>query len=344
MQMDTRIPKGLSVAVAAALGALALAAVATAAYTKPTLKVAYGAGQVTRITATADIDEDSTARAAIYLPAGTTLTTNQPAGTAIGKAKAMVSALQLGGALVPFEGDIVVAAPGQVASATQALCTQGQTPAAIWVLVLQAVRQTINLPAFLLPTAGAETALGPAKLVICLPPPDVPVAQGGATFGAKFVQAVLTVQGVFSPAAAGAWLGVWTPYAAGGQVNAPGTVASPAVIAPGQITLEAVKRGRVNTRLTGQLTQQGQPTSGTVTILAGRTSSSLQRVATVRVSAKGTFAFTVKRKAEFFRVTGAAAVRSAPTLCAALTGLPAPCVNATLSGFATRSPIARRPG
>ncbi len=337
--------KGISVAVlaaVAALGALALTAVATAAYTKPTLKVSY-TGPATKIVATADVGDDSTARAAIYIPPGTTVTANQAAGAAIGTAKAQVSALQLGGALLPLEGNIVVAAPGQVAAATQAACTQGQTPTAVWILVLQAAGQTINLPAFLLPTVGAETALGPAKLVFCLPPPDVPVAQGGATFGAKFLQADLTVNGVFSAVAAGAWIGIWTPYVAGGAVNAAGTVASPAAIAPGQVTLKAAKSGSVNTKLTGLLTQGGQPTAGTVTILAGTKPSSLKRVGAVKVGAKGTFSFTYKKSAGFFRVRGAAAARSAPPLCAALTGLPAPCVNPTVNGFAAQSPVARRP-
>ena len=196
------------------------------------------------------------------MPTGTTLTTTQAAGTVLGVAKAQVSALLLGGALLPLEGNIVVAAAGQVPAATQAACTQGQTPTATWILVLQAAGQTINLPAFLLPTAGAETALGPAKLVFCLPPPDVPVAQGGATFGAKFLQADLKVNGVFSAVAAGAWLGIWTPYVAGGQVNAAGTVASPSAVAPGEVTLKVTKSGLVNSRLTGLLTQGGQPTGG----------------------------------------------------------------------------------
>jgi hypothetical protein len=334
--------RGAGVAVAAALGALALAAAATAAYTKPTLKVSY-AGTSARIVATADVADDSTARAVIYAPQGTTVTAGQAPGTELGTARAQVSALLLGGALLPLEGKIVVAAPGAVPSASQAACTQGQTPMAVWVLVLEAAGQTINLPAFLLPTAGSETALGPAKLAVCLPPPDVPVEQGGATFGAKFLQADLLVKGVFSPVAAGAWLGVWTPYLAGGQVNAAGTVASPAAVAPGQLTLKVTKSGAINSRLTGVLTQGGQPTAGTVTVLAGSKSSSLKRVATVKVGANGAFTYTYKKKAGFFRVRGSAPARAAAPLCAALAGLPAPCVNPQVAGFTTVSTIAKRP-
>jgi hypothetical protein len=65
----------------AALAALALAAVATAAYTSPKLSVSYAAGNVTRIVASASVDNDATARAAIVIPTGTALTTTAAPGT-----------------------------------------------------------------------------------------------------------------------------------------------------------------------------------------------------------------------------------------------------------------------
>ena len=46
--------------------------------------------------------------------------------------------------------------------------------------------------------------------------------------------AELTVNGVFSAVAAGAWVAFWTPYNAGvGSVNVAATVASPAGLARG---------------------------------------------------------------------------------------------------------------
>ena len=98
----------------------------------------------------------------------------------------------------PAEGPIIVAPPGAIPAAAQAACIQEATPTAVWLLQLTAAGQTINLPAYVLPTAGAETALGPAKIRFCLAPPDIP-SPGGATFGAKFLSAALTVNGVFSP-------------------------------------------------------------------------------------------------------------------------------------------------
>ena len=138
-----------------ALTALALAAAATAAYTSPKLSVAYAPGNVTRIVASASVDDDATARAAIVIPNGSSITTSAAPGTKVGTARAQVSALALGGALLPLAGDIVVAPAGAVNPATQALCTQGAAPQLTLLLVLQAAGQTINLPAYIVASSGA---------------------------------------------------------------------------------------------------------------------------------------------------------------------------------------------
>ena len=181
-------------------------------------------------------NDDSTARAAIVIPNGTSITTTAAPGTKVGTAQAQVSALALGGALLPLLGDIIVAPPGAVAPATQAQCTQGATPqldAARSSCRRRARRSTCRRTSSR--RAAPQQALGSAQLVFCLPPPDIPVAQGGATFGAKFLSADLTLNGVFGPVLQGAWVAFWTPWQAGnGQINAAGTVASPAAIAPGR--------------------------------------------------------------------------------------------------------------
>ena len=61
---------------------------------------------------------------------GTTLTTTAAPGTKVGTAKAQVSALALGGALLPLAGDIVVAPPGAVPAASQTACIGTVTPQA----------------------------------------------------------------------------------------------------------------------------------------------------------------------------------------------------------------------
>ena len=321
----------------AALVALALAAVATAAYTSPKLSVSYAAGNVTRIVASASVDNDATARAAIVIPTGTTLTTTAAPGTKVGTAKAQVSALALGGALLPLAGDIVVAPPGSVPAASQTGCIGPATPQATLMLVLQAAGQTINLPAYIIPTSGPQAALGAAQLVFCLPPPDLP-APVGATFGAKFLSADLTLNGVIGPIAQGAWVAFWTPWNAGvGTVNAAATVASPAAIAPGGITLSGRKVKGVK-RLSGRVTQAGAGVATKVTILAGT-----KRLATVSARANGAFTYAVpkKSKATTFRARAVVAGHDAPAVCGQFGSLGVPCVNATLSGFTATSGAVR---
>ena len=321
----------------AALVALALAAVATAAYTSPKLSVSYAAGNVTRIVASASVDNDATARAAIVIPTGTALTTTAAPGTKVGTAKAQVSALALGGALLPLAGDIVVAPPGSVPAASQTGCIGPATPQATLMLVLQAAGQTINLPAYIIPTSGPQAALGAAQLVFCLPPPDLP-APVGATFGAKFLSADLTLNGVIGPIAQGAWVAFWTPWNAGvGTVNAAATVASPAAIAPGGITLSGRKVKGVK-RLSGRVTQAGAGVATKVTILAGT-----KRLATVSARANGAFTYAVpkKSKATTFRARAVVAGHDAPAVCGQFGSLGVPCVNATVSGFTATSGAVR---
>jgi hypothetical protein len=321
----------------AALAALALAAVATAAYTSPKLSVSYAAGNVTRIVASASVDNDATARAAIVIPTGTALTTTAAPGTKVGTAKAQVSALALGGALLPLAGGIVVAPPGSVPAASQTGCIGPATPQATLMLVLQAAGQTINLPAYIIPTSGPQAALGAAQLVFCLPPPDLP-APVGATFGAKFLSADLTLNGVIGPIAQGAWVAFWTPWNAGvGTVNAAATVASPAAIAPGGITLSGRKVKGVK-RLSGRVTQAGAGVATKVTILAGT-----KRLATVSARANGAFTYAVpkKSKATTFRARAVVAGHDAPAVCGQFGSLGVPCVNATVSGFTATSGAVR---
>ncbi len=330
--------RALSVA-AAALVVLALAGVASAAYTTPKLSVTYLPGSVTRIVASAGVDDDATARAAIYVPTGTTLPTTVPApGTKVGTVVAQVSALALGGALLPLTGDIVVAPPGAVPAASQLGCIGPTAPAATMLLVLQAAGQTLNVPAYLIVNTGADAAFGPARLVFCLPPPDVPVDKGGATFGAKFLSADLTLNGVFGPVTQGAWIGMWLPWNAGtGTVNIAAAVGSPAFVAPGAVTLTGKKvAGRKV--FAGKLSQGGVGFGGRVQIWGATGKATLKLLKSVTATAGGAFAFTPSKasKATRFQARTVAVGRSFPTGCSTLT-LPAPCVNATINGFTAQS-------
>jgi hypothetical protein len=326
------------------LGLLALAGSALAAFTKPRLTIVYGNG-TTRIVASADVNEDSTAISSIILPAGTTVTATQAAGSAIGNVKATVSALALGGAILPLSGTIIVAPPGAIPAASQAQCTQGAPVTAAWILQLELAGQKINLPAYVMPTAGAEAQIGPVKIVFCLAPPDIPVDKGGAANGAKFISADLTINGVFSPVSVGAAVAFWTPWQPGnGQVNAAGTVASPAAVAPGSLTVKVAKSGLVRSRVSGTITQGGTGFGGaTIEIWAGLKRTSLKKVATTTTKANGSYSFTYAKKAAFFRTRTVVPGRAAAPLCAQLQpSLPVPCVNPTVNGFTALSAVARR--
>ena len=334
----------IAVLALASLGVLAFASSAFAAYTTPTLKVTQ-VGSKTTISVTQAQSDDATAAASIYAPAGTTPTLGQAPGSTLGTVTAQVTALALGGALLPLTGEIKVAPPGAVAAASQQACIQAATPAATWLMSLQAAGQTLNVPMYVLTTTGTETALGPAKIVVCLPPPDVPVDKGGATFGAKLFNAEFSVTGVFNALPAGAWVAIWTPYTALiGQVNPAGSVASPAAIAPGALTAKAAKSGPVKTKLTGQVTQGGQGFgSAKIEVWAGLTRGKLKKVATTTTKADGSYAFTYGKRASFFRTRTVVAGRAAAPVCALFAGrLPVPCVNPTVNGFVALSPIVRR--
>ena len=226
--------------------------------------------------------------------------------------------LDLAGAEVPLTGQILVATPGQF-SAEQAACLQGATPLATFVLALSAAGQNVPVPAWLVATAGAQAALGPAYIQVCLRPPDVPPGTPGRQpLGAKVYSVDATINGVFSPVPLGAWIAFWTPYRPGlGQVNLAATIASPAAIAPGAVSLNAKKSGR-GAIVTGRVTQAGQARGGAaVRIFGGAKATGLKSVGRARVGANGAFTFKAKT-GTFFRATATAATTSAASVCAQL--------------------------
>jgi hypothetical protein len=229
----------------AAVAALIAVPAAMAAYTSPKLEITQTATGVV-VKASLNPNDDPTAAVVIVPPTGTQLTTSQAPGTVLGPVNAIVKALDLAGADLPLEGQLVVAAPGQVPAATQTGCIGTATPIATWLMVLTAAGQTLTVPTYLVSTAGTPyTAIGPAFIGICLPPPDVPAGTPGrATFGAKVYSAELTINGVFSRVALGAWVSAWVPYTPGaGKPNPAGIVVAPAAIAPGAVSISAKRSG-----------------------------------------------------------------------------------------------------
>jgi hypothetical protein len=331
----------------AAVGLAAVAAIiavpaAFAAYMSPKLEVRQTSA-ATVVKSSLDPNDDPTASVRIFAPVGTQLTTTQAPGTVLGPVNAIVKALDLAGADLPLQGQLVVAAPGQVPGATQTACIGTAAPLATWVMVLSAAGQTLTVPTFLVPTSGTQAALGPAYIQVCLPPPDLPIGTPGrATFGAKLYSAELTVGGVFGVVPTGAWVSFWTPYNPGaGTVNAAGTVASPAAIAPGAVTIAARRRARGAT-ITGRVTQAGQARAATVTIFGGARAGSLRRLGRVQTRANGAYTFAA-RTGTFYRATAVGAPGAAAPLCTQLgPALGVPCVNPTVNGFTVQTRVVRK--
>jgi hypothetical protein len=336
----------LAVISVAALTALALAASATAAYSTAKLSVSYTAGGVTRIVASSDVADDATARAAIVISPGTTLTTTAAPGSKVGTVKAQVSALALGGALLPLAGDIIVAPPGAVPAASQTQCIQTATPSATYLLVLQAAGQTINLPAYVIPTDATEAALGASsQLVFCLAPPDIPTTSGGATFGAKFLSADMSFTNVFSPLTSALWMAFWTPWTpAVGTLNLAGTVASADLIAPGAVTLKGKRvKGRVT--LTGKATQGGVGAAYRVQVWGAVGKAAFKPLKSVSAKDNGTYSLVLAKtakqtsfQAKVVVSEGSVTGDTAKTICTGLfSSLPVPCSSFTVSGFSAKS-------
>jgi hypothetical protein len=327
----------------AALAALIAVPAAVAAYSSPKLEVTQ-TSTATTIKASLSPTDDPTASVRIFAPTGTQVTTNQAPGSSLGTVSALVKALDLGGADLPLQGQIVVAAPGQVPGAIQAACLGSTTPVATWVLVLSAAGQTLQVPAFLVATSGAQAALGPAYIQVCLGPPDVPSGTPGrATFGAKLYSVQAAFTGVFSAVPVGAWVAFWTPYTPGaGKANVAGTVASPAAVAPGAVSITAKTRAR-GAVVTVKVTQGGQTRGGVkIAVWGGAKKTGLKKLGSV-TNSNGTFSLRT-RTGTYFQARVAATSTSAAPLCSALSpGLGGiPCVNPTVNGFVVKSRVVKK--
>ena len=330
-----------------AVGFVAVAAIiavpsALAAYTSTKLEIQQVG---TKLTAkiSASPDDDPTALAQVYAPAGTQITANQAPGTVLGTASVHARVLALAGADVELAGQIVVAAPGQVPTSQSAPCLRGATPLATWLMVLSALGQEVAFPLYLVPNSGSA-ALGPAYVLVCLPAPDTPAAQADPKTSVKLYSATLTISGVFSPVPLGAWISIWTPYTPKtGVPNPAGTLVAPAAVAPGAVTITA-KTARSGAVVSGVVTQAGQPRGGaTVTVLGGSVRSKLTTRKRAKVAANGRFSVKFAT-GTFFRADAAATSAAAEPLCTQLQPLiaPTPCVNPTVNGFTAKSKVVKK--
>src|SRR5438874_8248651 len=131
-----------AVAACAALAALALAGTALAAYTSPKLVASVQGGGM-RIGAVVANTDDPTARAAIYIPNGYTLSA-PAAGAKLGTVTATAAAADLGGAILPLTGELDAVDPNTLTAAQKqgiAICLAGASATQTWILHLTAACQ-----------------------------------------------------------------------------------------------------------------------------------------------------------------------------------------------------------
>ena len=294
---------------------------------------------------------DPIARLAIYAPAGYGATLGQASGTSIGSVDAAAFSYDTQLTL-PLSGTVVVDDP---AKHTADVCSPG-THAGVWILNLSVSGQTLQVPLYVDATTGAETALGAYRLVICLPPPDVPLnTPGRAAFGAQLLDAKFTVNGIFkTPATAGVlrWETIFTPYNPGkGTPNLAGTFEARSLVQlPVALTL-GVSYNKKTTAyaLKGKLTEGGTPVPSVgTTILRGPAAVGIPSAGSATTKADGSFAATgkvKKKKTTYFKVIASVAERDftaqgcanplPPTIA------PAGCVSATLSPWAAASAVVK---
>lgn len=325
------------------VAALTFAAVALGANTA---SVAVSqAGTATTIHVTIPQSTDPIARIAIYAPAGYTATLTATAGTTIGDVSASGFARDTGLTL-PLSGSVVTDNPTQHVSDA---CAPGPH-AAVWVLNLSVAGQSIQLPVYVDPTSGAETALGAYRLVSCFGPPDVPQGTPGRSpFGTQLLDAKFTVDNVFvPPSAAGLahWETLFTPYNPGqGSVNAGGTFEARSLLGtPDSVSVKAVSVEHKTYKVSGVATEGGAPAAGvSVQLYRGGSPGKLIRVTSVKTGANGAFSFTGafgNARLVFFQAKASAGERA--TACTSpLPVAPAGCAGATLSQWAASSTVVR---
>lgn len=331
---------------AASLVTLVFAGAAFAAFT-PTLAIGQtpptAGSSATSFRLTVPRDDDALFKASFYVPAGYTATLGQAPGTQLGTVAAQVLVREpIAGAVLPLTGAVVVTNQATVGAAVTP-CTGTATHAGYWVLVLQAAGQELRVPMVIDPAPAALASVASYVMQVCLPSPHIPVAAGGATFGAKLIQAQINLSNVLAAPSSGGtyrWHAVTTPWPNGpGLPNVAGTVSAQGTVAlPGAVSLAAKSKKRVLT-ITGRLTEGGQGIgSRAVIVRVGARNYS------VRTNAAGRFTKVVRfAKASRVTVRATAVVPARTGSCTTPSPFaPVPCLTETSQFFtATRSILAR---
>jgi hypothetical protein len=282
-------------------------------------------------------------KVSIYSAPGYTAVASAP-GTQIGTVHADLQALAISpDAIIMADGTITTDDPTKAVYVTNQ-CSPG-THTAVWLLTVTVTGQTITVPMYIdVPPMGDPLAgSSPIRMVVCFSSPYIPAAQGGAPFGAKIINAALTLnKGTLKePTTAGpfVWRTIVTPYTVGGATpNPAGTVEARAIVETGtpslSITTKVVNKKKRIVRVTGVLKDgTASPVSGADVLLAGTklkaTTSSTGSVSfTVTVKKKGKATFQLLSSVSAIDVTSAGCQPATPGI---------PCVSATANGFDVKS-------
>lgn len=362
--MTARLQIALSALVAVA--ALAITGTALAAYT-PRLVVtgssqAAGGGGGAKIKFTVPQTDDPTARATIYVPQGYAVRTTGTAGTQIGTAAATVFSVDLN-AVVPVTGTVEIGNPADYVMQATA-CTGTTIHTAYWVLRLSAAGTPLTVPIFVDTIVGPLATIATAQLVICLPPPDVPLGTPGrATLGAKLINAEFTANTIVNPSARGEsrWRVLATPYTPlAGAVNPAGSVETQSLVTlPTQLTLKSkvlrsARRGFTNVTFSGLLLSNLKGVANaTVQVLRGATAPAVKTFKSLKTSETGAFAgsflqkqgktatkvFLLARSTTAEQNLGAAGCTA--TFVPPLSPVAIPCIGASVGSVTVSSPVLR---
>jgi len=291
---------------------------------------------------------DPIAAITIYVPTGYTANLGAAPNTSIGSVNATANGHDVGLTL-PLTGSVTTDDP---AKHTADPCSPG-THAAVWNLNLSVAGQSIVLPLYVDPTAGAATGLGAYQMLICLPPWDVPVGTPNRSFdGAQLLDAQFTVKGIFTlPTAPGllAWHTLFTPYTPGaGTPNLVGTFEARALVGTPSLSLKAAKKNGRYT-VSGTLSEGGAPVSGaSVAVQRGASATKLAKAGSATTSTSGAWSSSGKltgKKPVYFKATATVKERDATAQgCATAlppTVAPGGCTSATLAAWTVSSPVAK---
>jgi hypothetical protein len=240
----------------AGLLGLALAAPALAAY-QPQMWIQQssykpGAAATVGVVVAADPNDDATAHASLFSPAGYANNLGQAPGTTLGRALLFVKANDLAGSIVGLTGSIAVGDPAQFQTASQA-CTGSPISQHVWVLSASFQGQTVQIPAFV-------NVVGPYVVQqICVPPPQ------NFALHAQLVVLNYTINGVFTnaPSSSGyQWAADFTPYAGTVPNTAATTEFRSYVGLPSSLTFKRAKSKSSVVTFTGKLAIAGLNPAG----------------------------------------------------------------------------------